>query len=235
MRKRDLCFLFSGGSVTAIEASFMWLGGWRPSCAMMLVYSLMGVQLRDEIRSFGLGTEKLVRSEAVLSDKQIVNLRNVQNRARGEEKKLSKKLASIQMLVSDQDVLAAVMLESSPDRTKRTDLKTVLKPRMSRLKKLLIQADQLRLQTLHQLFSVLSPVQVAHCAIAAFELAFSMHALGLSDDSRSHTSSLVSYAKPLPPRLPTRNPLGHDSLKQAVCVHPDESNLARESANMWCH
>ena len=65
---------------------------------MMLVYSLMGVQLRDEIRSFGLGTEKLVRSEAVLSDKQIVNLRNVQNRARGEEKKLSKKLASIQVL-----------------------------------------------------------------------------------------------------------------------------------------
>lgn len=77
----------------------MWLGGWRPSCALMLVYSLMGVQLRDEIRSFGLGIKKLVRSEAVLSDKQLVSLRNVQNRARDEEKKLSKKLASVQVIL----------------------------------------------------------------------------------------------------------------------------------------
>lgn len=83
--------------MTAMEASFMWLGGWRPSCALMLVYSLMGVQLQDEIRNFGLGIEKLVRSEAVLSEKQLVNLRNVQKRARDEEKKLSKKLATIQV------------------------------------------------------------------------------------------------------------------------------------------
>lgn len=131
----------------------------------------------------------------------------------------------MQMLISDQDVVAAVMLESSPDRIKKTDLKTVLKPRMSRLKKLLIQADQLRLQTLHQLFLVLSPVQVAHCAIAAFELAFSMHALGLSDEGRIQAGSSVSCAKALPPRLPSRNPLGFDSLKQPVCVLANESNL----------
>lgn len=75
----------------------MWLGGWRPSCALMLVYSLMGVQLQDQIRSFGNGINKLGRSESVLSDKQIVNLRNVQKHAREEEKKLSKKLATIQV------------------------------------------------------------------------------------------------------------------------------------------
>jgi len=57
----------------------------------------MGVQLQDEIRNFGLGNEKLVRSGAVLSDKQLVNLRNVQKRARADEKKLSKKLATIQV------------------------------------------------------------------------------------------------------------------------------------------
>lgn len=75
----------------------MWLGGWRPSCALMLVYSLMGVQLHDQIRSFRNGISKLGRSESVLSDKQIVNLRNVQKHAREEEKKLTKKLATIQM------------------------------------------------------------------------------------------------------------------------------------------
>jgi hypothetical protein len=158
----------------------------------------MGVQLQDEIRNFGLGIEKLVRSEAVLSEKQLVNLRNVQKRARDEEKKLSKKLATIQMLASDQDVIAAILIETSS-----SSLKKVLKPRMSRLKKLLIKADQLRLQTLHQLFLVLSPVQVAHCAIAAFELAFSMYALGVSDQSRVRTKSASSCAKPSAPKLPS--------------------------------
>jgi len=97
------------------------------------------------------------------------------------------------MLISDQDVLAAVKTQvefessrarssssssSSSSSKTSTDLRTVLKPRMSRLKKLLIQADQLRLTTLHQLFLVLTPVQVARCATAAFELAFMMRELG---------------------------------------------------------
>lgn len=200
-------------SVTAMEASFMWLGGWRPSCALMLVYSLMGVQLCDEIRSFGLGIKKMVRSEAILSDKQLVSLRNVLNRARGEEKKLSKKLATVQMLISDRDVVAAVI--QSESGTKKTDVKTVFKSRMSRLKKLLIQADQLRLQTLHQLFLVLSPVQVAHCAIAAFELAFMMHALGLSDNGKKPPT--CTTAKPPPTRLPSRTPLGFEATTSSMC------------------
>lgn len=65
---------------------------------MLLVYSLMRVQLQDGIRSFGqFGIEKLVRSEAVLSGKQLVNLCNIQKRVRYEENKLSKKLATIQV------------------------------------------------------------------------------------------------------------------------------------------
>lgn len=104
----------------------------------------------------------------------------------------------LQMLASDQDVIAAILIDTSS-----SSLKNVLKPRMSRLKKLLIKADQLRLQTLHQLFLVLSPVQVAHCAIAAFELAFSMYALGVSDQSRVRTESAISCAKLLPPKLPS--------------------------------
>jgi hypothetical protein len=109
------------------------------------------------------------------------------------------------MLLSDQDVVQAVMIMMVDDgcddqsstnprsnSNKNCDFKTVLKPRMSRLKKLLIQADQLRLHTLHQLFLVLTPVQVARCAIAAFELAFSMRALGTSSSSSSPSNSSSS-------------------------------------------
>lgn len=190
----------SGGRITAMEATFTWLGGWRPSTAILLVYSLMGVQLEDEIRNFGYGLRDLTNTSAVLSHRQITNLTKVQKTTRDVERKLSKKLAYIQMLISDRDVLAAVKTQvefestsrtttrssdpssssssSSSSKTRTDDLRTVLKPRMSRLKKLLIQADQLRLTTLHQLFLVLTPVQVARCASAAFELAFMIRELG---------------------------------------------------------
>jgi hypothetical protein len=137
----------------------------------------------------------------------------------------------LQMLVSDQDVIAAVLIDTGAST--KTNLKGVLKPRMSRLKKLLIQADQLRLRTLHQLFLVLTPVQVAHCAIAAFELAFSMHALGRSDQSRVQAG--CSLNKPLPPRLPTRKPFGFESFGSAPgCVRCGAPGEMKESV-MWCH
>lgn len=105
-------------------------------------------------------------------------------------------LTHVQMLISDQDVLAAVMqVDSSTSRSgskANPDIRTVLKPRMSRLKKLLIQADQLRLHTLHQLFLVLTPVQVARCAIASFELAFMMRELGNSAHCRNLQTAVPS-------------------------------------------
>lgn len=151
------------------------------------------------------------------------------------------------MLVSDQDVIAAVLIKTgtSPDSSTKTHVKSALKPRMSRLKKLLIQADQLRLHTLHQLFLVLSPVQVAHCAIAAFELAFSIHALGISSDHSRRGqpgSNSISCVKPLPPRgLSTRNPFGFESFGSppvcALCKDPDERSVKFDSkeAVMWRH
>ena len=107
-------------------------------------------------------------------------------------------LQLVQMLTCDQDVLAAFTMQvdssmssssSSSSSASRSvpssDLRRALKPRMSRLKKLVMQADQLRLNTLHQLFLVLTPVQVARCAIAAFELAFMVREMGNSAQSRT--------------------------------------------------
>lgn len=75
----------------------MWLGGWRPSTTIVLVYSLMGVQLQDEIRNFGYGIRHTTNSTSVLSQRQITNLSNVQKTTRDVEQKLTKKLAEIQV------------------------------------------------------------------------------------------------------------------------------------------
>lgn len=87
----------TGGFVTSMEASFMWIGGWRPTTALLLVYSLMGVQLEDEIRNFGYGIRDTTNTSAVLSHRQLENLTNVQKSTRNVEKKLSKKLAHLQV------------------------------------------------------------------------------------------------------------------------------------------
>lgn len=122
------------------------------------------------------------------------------------------------MLISDQDVLAAVKKQvdfetsksrsspsgfpssssssSSPTTNRPTDVRKVLRHRSSRLKKLLLQADQLRLTTLHQLFLILSPVQVARCASAAFEIAFMMRELGNAAHCKILRSSVVPASSP---------------------------------------
>lgn len=90
--------LVSGGNATPLEASFMWLGGWRPTSALLLVYSLMGVQLENEILHFRDGVRGVLeKSSAILSERQLTNLKNVQKYTRQTEKKLSTKLATLQV------------------------------------------------------------------------------------------------------------------------------------------
>jgi len=153
------------------------------------------------------------------------------------------------MLVSDRDVLAAVKTQvefestsrttttttrsshspssssssSSSSKTRTHDLRTVLKPRMSRLKKLLIQADQLRLTTLHQLFLVLTPVQVARCASAAFELAFMMRELG----NAAHCRILRAPIPPIPELAPHVEAIPSCSLKDC-CSNSANHNCVEE-------
>jgi len=90
--------LVSGGNATPLETSFMWLGGWRPTSALLLVYSLMGVQLENEILHFRDGVRGVLEtSSAILSERQLTNLKNVQKYTRQTEKKLSTKLATLQV------------------------------------------------------------------------------------------------------------------------------------------
>ena len=50
-------------------ASFAWLGGWRPTMALMLGYSLMGMQMAESLPGLLEGGE--VPSMAALSHAQV--------------------------------------------------------------------------------------------------------------------------------------------------------------------
>lgn len=83
------------------------------------------------------------------------------------------------MLVADQSIAEALKRGDFSICTK--DLCNGLdfmKSKLVALKSLFVQANQLRLQTLQDFMGLLNPVQSAQCSISAFELVYSMKALG---------------------------------------------------------
>lgn len=67
--KEDASYIAAGAWKTPFEAGLMWMGGWRPSTAIVLAYSLMGMQVENELRKLLEGIS--VPSMAALSSKQL--------------------------------------------------------------------------------------------------------------------------------------------------------------------
>ncbi|KAJ7195000.1 hypothetical protein O6H91_02G057900 [Diphasiastrum complanatum] len=143
----------------------MWLGGWRPTSAIVLVFSIMGIESQKE----SVDAFEPHRSTPLLTERQLYSLKSLQAHTQQAEHDLSNQLGLLQMLVADQNVITAVC---SRDWSKT---RVAVEEKVSKLRDLLIQADSLRSQTLHELYSVLDPIQAAKCSIAAFELAFAIN------------------------------------------------------------
>lgn len=65
----DVSYITTGAWKTSFEASMMWMGGWRPTSAIVLVYSLMGIQMESELEQLLEGIT--LPSMAALSAKQL--------------------------------------------------------------------------------------------------------------------------------------------------------------------
>jgi len=65
----DVSYLTTGAWTTPFEAGMMWMGGWRPTSAVVLVYSLMGIQMESDFQQLLEGIT--LPSMAALSSKQL--------------------------------------------------------------------------------------------------------------------------------------------------------------------
>eukprot|EP00250_Pteridium_aquilinum_P016308 c23041_g1_i1 orf=389-1159(-) len=170
----SLLATISGRNSSLLEASFMWLGGWRPSSAITLAYSKMGVSVGkpDE-----LGVS--ITSSCVLSRTQLAAMEVLCEQTRQAETEISSSLACLQMLVADQNMTEALGIGSSPSSPRRVgQAQRLMDNKLVSLRTLYMQANGLRLQTLQELHSLLTPTQAAHCAVAAFEVAYAVRNLG---------------------------------------------------------
>lgn len=173
--KDEALAVISGDGSSFFEIACMWMGRWRPTSAVVLVYSTMGL---DQV-----GAAKVCNRNAVwgenLNEQQLSGLGALQELAYKVESDISKELAGLQMLLVEQNVVRAVLVgESKSDEPKgMPDFDKQMDARLGELQRLLGKADELRLHTLRELLDLLTPSQGASCLVAAFELVFSLRSL----------------------------------------------------------
>ncbi|KAJ7515938.1 hypothetical protein O6H91_22G035100 [Diphasiastrum complanatum] len=168
--ERDTTCMLLGTWKSPLEVGFLWMGGWRPTAAVVLVFSLMGIQMESELWKILEGIE--VPSMATLSAKQLSMLNALQQRSRLAEDDLSNRLALIQMLVADQE-----MVKASESRD-LTEVREAMEPKLACLRDLLIEAEVLRFRTLEEMARILTAVQAAQFIVAAYELVVAVKNLG---------------------------------------------------------
>ncbi|KAJ7522556.1 hypothetical protein O6H91_18G016900 [Diphasiastrum complanatum] len=164
----------SGQHSSSLEGAFIWLGGWRPTSALVLVYSVLGGESQG--KSFS-PAALLQTPTSELSDKQLPKMVNLQKHTQKAEQELSSKFAMFQMLLTDQIVVKALVSEEASIETNYSEAHKAIQSKIENLQELLKHAENLRLQTLQELFNLLTPVQSARCSIAAFELVFALKTL----------------------------------------------------------
>ncbi|CAO2836572.1 unnamed protein product [Amaranthus hypochondriacus] len=170
-----------------LESAFLWIGGWRPSMAFHLLFSISGLQLEDRLSELIQGLESGDLGD--LSSSQLIKVNELQRQTVKEERELTESLASQQETVADSR-----MVELSRDATALTrDVNTgvdsvserveiILESKEDKLEEIFRKADDLRLRTLKKVVEIFSPIQAVHFLIAAAELHLKVHEWGMKKD-----------------------------------------------------
>ena len=99
------------------------------------------------------------------------------------------------MLVADQQMTRATTSEPPPSESNDlTEIKEAMEPKLLGLRDLFVEAENLRMRTLQDLFTLLSPVQAAQYTVAALEMTIAMRKLG---DEVREAHSGDSKARPV--------------------------------------
>ncbi|KAI3790751.1 hypothetical protein L2E82_04027 [Cichorium intybus] len=186
---RDAVSMFSPTWRSKLEDAFLWIGGWRPTLAIHLLYSKSGIQVEAKLGDLirGLTTGDL----GDLTPNQIKRIDELQKNTINEERVLSEKLAKEQEAVADSSMveLSNAVSEMIRNETGGDDsenekkVDSMLDSKNNKLEELLHMADDLRLKTLKAVVEILTPIQTVYFLIAAAELHLRLHEWGKKRDA----------------------------------------------------
>nr|AGG09199.1 delay of germination 1c [Lepidium papillosum] len=175
---------------TPLENALIWMGGCRPSSFFRLVYALCGSQTEIRVTQFLRDIDGLDSSDGVdgtsLSDltaEQLAKINVLHVNVIDDEEKMTKKVASLQEDAADIPI-ATVAYEEDQLGGPNMMVDQALDKQEEAMAKLLVEADDLRVDTLAKIVKILSPVQAADFLLTGKKLHLSMHEWGTMRDRR---------------------------------------------------
>ncbi|KAL2244768.1 UNVERIFIED_CONTAM: Protein DELAY OF GERMINATION 1 [Sesamum indicum] len=181
LAREDVYPYFSPTWCTSLEGSMLWAGGCRPSIFIRLVYALSGKEISSRLDEYLHGNRTGGLGE--LSPSQINSINSLQLKTIREEEKLSSKLASMQEEMADQPI-AIIAKELAAHSEASTEAEEALKSLAVSMTSMLEEADNLRLNTLKELMSILTPVQAVDFLATGRKLHLCIHAWGRRRDQK---------------------------------------------------
>ncbi|CAI9088821.1 OLC1v1023259C1 [Oldenlandia corymbosa var. corymbosa] len=184
LAKHDAPSLLCPPWCTCFENAFLWIGGCRPSLSIRLVYSLCGAELNIDTGTAdhlsAASSSPLIESQGNLADissNQLHLINSLHLKTIKAEGKLSDRMASLQEEIAD-DPLAMIAKRARQVGESSQSVDEVLQGHSVALGCILVDADKLRLSTVKELFSILTPLQNADLLAASKKLHLSMREWG---------------------------------------------------------
>ncbi|XP_018472626.1 transcription factor TGA10 isoform X2 [Raphanus sativus] len=156
--KTDVFHLISGAWKTPAERCFLWLGGFRPSEIIKVI----------------------VNQIEQLTEQQIVGICGLQQSTQEAEEALSQGLDALNQSLSDSivsDSLSPASAQFPPHLSNFMSHMSLALNKLSALEGFVLQADNLRHQTVHRLNQLLTTRQEARCILAVAEYFHRLQAL----------------------------------------------------------
>ncbi|XP_023637539.1 transcription factor TGA10 isoform X2 [Capsella rubella] len=156
--KTDVFHLISGAWKTPAERCFLWMGGFRPSEIIKVI----------------------VNQIEPLTEQQIVGICGLQQSTQEAEEALSQGLEALNQSLSDSivsDSLSPASAPLPPHLSNFMSHMSLALNKLSALEGFVLQADNLRHQTIHRLNQLLTTRQEARCLLAVAEYFHRLQAL----------------------------------------------------------
>ncbi|XP_075499556.1 protein DOG1-like 3 [Primulina tabacum] len=179
LARDDVSSYFSPSWCSSLEGSMLWVGGCRPSIFIRLVYALSGRELELNLREYLQG--RRINGGLDLSASQIRSINSLHLKTIRLEDKLSSKLASLQEDMADQPI-ASMAQESYAHGVTNREVNGALNKHDESMLNLLEEADNLRLSTMKEVISILTPSQAVVFLAAGKKLHLCLHEWGRMRD-----------------------------------------------------
>lgn len=175
LARQNVSTYFAPSWCTPLECSVMWIAGCRPTTFIRLLYALIGEEIESRLEEFLQGRRAGSLGDA--SPKQMNLINSLHCKTIREEDKLSARLASLQEDMADNPI-SVIARQGRRCRHRQPAGKEVdeaLEKHARSMLTVMEDADVLRLNTLKELISILTPVQGVNYLAASKKLHLCIH------------------------------------------------------------